>query len=57
MKPAAADRDKLNADGGSPDPGYAAWKQAKVEQGLAQTADRAGMIPVDQIWRELKLER
>lgn len=57
MKSALPDRDKLIAEGGAPEPGYAAWKQAKIEQGLAQTADRAAMIPVEQVWRDLTLER
>lgn len=57
MKSAAHDRDKLQGEGGTVEPGYAVWKQAKVERGLAQTADRRGMIPVEQIWRDLKLER
>lgn len=57
MKAALPDRDELQADGETPEPGYAAWKQAKVEKGLAQTADRSAMIPVEQVWRDLKLER
>ena len=57
MKPVLPDRDKLTAEGSPTEPGYAAWKQAKIEQGLAQCADRAAMIPVEQIWRDLKLER
>ena len=57
MKRAVADLDKLTAEGGAPDAGYAEWKQVKVEKGLAQSADRAAMIPVEQVWRDLKLER
>lgn len=57
MKPTAPDLDKLAAEGGAVDTGYAAWKQAKIEKGLAQRTDRAAMIPVEQIWRDLKLER
>lgn len=57
MKPAISDRDKLTAEGGAVDAGYMDWKQAKVEKGLAQRADRAAMIPVEQVWRDLKLER
>ena len=37
--------------------GYAAWKRAKVESGLAQAADRAAMIPVEQVLDDLKLAR
>jgi hypothetical protein len=39
------------------EPGYEAWKRAKVERALAQSRDRAAMIPADQIWRDLGLER
>ncbi len=39
------------------EPGYAAWKRAKIERGLEQSRDRAAMISVDQIWRDLTLER
>ncbi|WP_153810791.1 hypothetical protein [Sphingomonas sp. RIT328] len=41
----------------SAEPGYAAWKRAKIERGLDQSRDRGAMIPVDQIWRDLTLER
>lgn len=37
--------------------GYEAWKRAKIERGLAQSRDRAAMIPVEQLLRDLKLER
>lgn len=57
MKPAVSDRDKLAAEGGAVDAGYAEWKQAKVKKGLAQRQDRAAVIPVEQVWRDLKLER
>lgn len=39
------------------EPGYAAWKRAKIERGLEQARDRSAMIPVEQIWRDLTLER
>jgi hypothetical protein len=44
-------------DGEATEPGYAAWKQAKIERGLEQPRDRSAMIPVEQVWRDLKLER
>lgn len=37
----------------APEPGYAEWKRAKVERGLAQTRDREAMIPAERIWRDL----
>lgn len=51
-----AERDKLTEQEGSA-PGYAAWKRAKIERGLAQSRDREAMISVEQLWRDLKLER
>jgi len=39
------------------EPGYAAWKRVKIERGLEQARDRSTMIPVEQIWRDLTLER
>lgn len=57
MKATFPDREKLDAEGGATEPDYAEWKRAKVEKGLAQSRDRAAMIPVEQIWRDLKLER
>ena len=36
--------------------GYDAWKRAKIERGLEQSRDRSGMISVEQLWRDLKLE-
>jgi len=39
------------------EPGYDAWKRAKIERGLAQAQDRDAMIPVEQILADLKLER
>lgn len=57
MKPTLPNREKLQAAGGAPDACYAAWKQAKIKKGLAQSADRAAIIPIEQVWRDLKLER
>ena len=39
------------------DPDHAAWKRAKIERGLAQSADRSAMIPAEEVWRKLGLER
>lgn len=57
MKPALPDRDKLEAEGDSTAPGYEEWKRSKVEHGLAQSRVRESLIPVEQIWNDLKLER
>lgn len=56
MKPVLPDRDKLDVEGGVAEAGYIDWKRAKVEKGLAQSRDRSAMIPVEQVWRDLKLE-
>lgn len=40
---------------GGSDLGYAAWKRAKIERGLAQSRDRATMIAAEQVLRDLKL--
>lgn len=50
-------RDGIAEIGGAGEPGYAAWKRAKVERGLAQSRDRAAMIPIEQAWRALSIER
>ena len=34
-----------------------AWMRAKVEIGLAQSRDRTAMIPIEQVWRDLTVER
>ena len=36
---------------------HAAWKRAKIENGLTQSADRSQMIPAEEVWRKLGLER
>ncbi len=43
-------------DGKTMEPGYAAWKRAKVKRGLEQSRDRSAMIPVEQVLRNLSLE-
>ncbi len=57
MKPTLPDREKLDSEGAAVEPGYAEWKRANVAAGLAQSCDRKAMIPVDQVWRDLNLER
>lgn len=52
-----ADDEKLTGCKGAATHSYAAWKRAKIERGLAESRDRDAMIPVEQIWRDLKLER
>jgi hypothetical protein len=39
------------------DHGYEAWKRAKIERGLAQSRDRAAMIPVETVLRNLIRDR
>jgi hypothetical protein len=56
MKPIAIPAEKVAEQDGPTEPGYAAWERAKIERGLAQSRDRAAMIPVEQVWRDLKLE-
>ncbi len=53
---AAPTNEALNS-GAEHEPGYAAWKRAKVERGLAESEDRDAMIPAAQVWRDLGLER
>ena len=48
--------DKITEEAGAVERGHAAWQRAKIERGLAQSKDRAAMIPVEQVWRDLKLE-
>jgi hypothetical protein len=38
------------------EPGYAAWKRAKIERGLEQARDRSAMIPVEQVWLALPIK-
>ena len=41
----------------SDDPEYAAFKDAKVKRGLAQSRDRKGLLPAHKGWERLGLER
>lgn len=56
MKPTVPDRDKVEPSGNAVEAGYDAWKRAKIENGLLESRDRAAMIPVEQVWRDLRLE-
>jgi hypothetical protein len=47
-------RERGEGTGSPVEPGYSAWKRAKIVRGLAQTRDRGAMIPVEQVLRELK---
>ena len=49
--------DMISADNGPPERGYRKWKQAKIERALAQAEDRSSLIPAEQVWRDLGLER
>jgi hypothetical protein len=41
--------DKLGVDGDATDRGHDAWLRGKVERGLAESRDRAAMIPIDRV--------
>jgi len=56
VKPATDLSEKLDEAPAPAEPGYAAWKRAKIERGLEQAKDREAMIPVEQLWRDLTLE-
>lgn len=55
MKPVADLHDKVEETDDPAERGYAAWKRAKVERGLAQAKDRGAMIPVERIVTDFKL--
>ena len=48
MKPATDPSEKTQKPDGPAEPGYAAWKRAKVERGLAEAENRDAMIPIRQ---------
>lgn len=52
-----APNEKTNETAATREPGYEAWKRARIEAALRQAADRSQMIPENEIWRELGLER
>jgi F0F1-type ATP synthase epsilon subunit len=49
--------EKLEADPGGVEHGYDSWKRAKIERGLIQAQDRSAMIPVEQVLRDLTIDR
>lgn len=53
----APDADKIRETDEAPEPGYAAWKKRKIERGLEQARNRDSLIPADEVWRKLGLER
>lgn len=57
MKNSASAADKLEEAGSPVDPGYDAWKRSKIEHAKAEARDRQVLIPAEQIWRDLGLER
>lgn len=58
IMPARIDEhDGSAADGSSVERGYEAWKRTKIERALVESRDRASMIPIEQLWRHLPLER
>jgi len=57
MKSSAAAADKIEEEGALAEPGYDAWKRRKVERAKAQADDRASLIPAEEVWRDLGLER
>lgn len=52
MKPVIHLHEMLNSTG-TRGRGYAAWKRAKIERGLAQSRDRTAMIPAEIVLRQL----
>lgn len=57
MKPTAIPAEKLEEDSSPPEPGYDSWKRRKIESAKAQARDRESLIPAEQVWRDLGLER
>lgn len=57
MKPTNLSQDKVTVTDRAAERGYGAWKRAKIEHGLKQAEDRDALIPIEQVWRDLKLER
>ena len=57
MKVAATPAEKIDETGVPAESDYQAWKRRKIEASKAQSEDRDSMIPADQVWRDLGLER
>ena len=52
------DEDDLLSDTGvKVDPEYAAFKDAKIKQGLNEAKDRSQMTAAEKVWEKLGLER
>lgn len=56
MQPDVPLREKISDVEGPKDPGYDAWKRAKIDRALGDCTDRSKMIPAAEVWRELGLE-
>ena len=50
-------RDKVGNSTCPVEHGYDAWKRAKVEHGLAQARDRASLMPIGEVLRDLGFAR
>lgn len=55
MATRAEARDKVEVAGGVAAE-HDAYVRAKVRKGLEQSRDRAAMIPIGQVWRDLSVE-
>ena len=53
MATRAQERDGTQPDGMA-DEGHDAFVRAKVRRGLEQSRDRAAMIPIEQVWRDVQ---
>lgn len=53
MKQVSDLADKLETDGGAAERGHDAYVREKVAKGLAESRDRAAMIPVERVLRDL----
>ncbi len=56
MRPDVPLREKISDVDGPKDPGYDAWKRAKIERALRDMEDERNLIPAEQVWRDLGLE-
>jgi hypothetical protein len=57
MKPrVTSDASKLE-EAGPAEQGYDQWKLAKIQKALAEADKREKLIPAEQVWRDLDLER
>jgi len=49
--------EKLGDTNADPERGYDAWLRRKIARGLDEARDREALIPAEQVWRDLGLER